>query len=481
MAKTIENKGFRMEVTPYEHEGNTYNRLSVSVGYRKGRGFYVTLHPVLTDGGEVYDFSRNPLSDTTWVNVLSAPRNNSAKLTAIYDNLRSGEQAIRKGFDGRDWEQLSATVKAIALGTTINDNQSTDKEATKTKESPVLKQYRDFKKKHPDTVMLFRQGDFYEAYEQDAETCGKVLGVTVTKQGTLTMTSFPHYALDTYLPKLQLWLGRRVAICDILETPKKKSTNNETNNKEEKTMATKKEIKAADLIGKTILAGKSAKYVVKAIDGDRLTTEFTIGNNEPMQCPVPWAQVQKMLEAGTWTVEDNSQSTVHSSQSENETPKPETSKPKTSKANDRQTTKRPTPQTTKYAYAPYTNKKGKKCAKIAGVTEEDEAYQHASELHASGSYERTKKGDKVFYIAFGPRYAEAAKQVCEAMNQGKSLAEMKAIIDKQTADNAQKREEWKAKRANGNAGYTAEQVAQMLNAVMSGGELPEDIKQAMAA
>lgn len=361
--------------------------------------------------------------------------------------------------------------------------------ATKTTESPVLKQYRDFKKKHPDRVLLFRQGDFYEAYEQDAETCGKVLGVTVTKQGTQTMTSFPYHALDTYLPKL-IKAGYLVAICDILETPKKKSTNNETNNKEDKTMATKT-IKAADLIGKTILAGKSAKYVVKAVDGDRLNTEFTIGNNEPMQCPVPWAQVQKMLEAGTWSIEGADATSkvqgdeVQGTKSEPEKPKAET-EPKAKPKKTKQEVKG------NYTYATYRNKKGKKCAKITGVTEQDEAYQHAPELHASGSFERDKQGNKQFYLCFGSRYAEAAKQVCEAMNQGKSLAQLKAIIDKQTADNAQKREEWKAKRAeraeqaNGNTnenakGYTAEQVAQMLNAVMSGGELPEDIKQAMAA
>lgn len=343
----------------------------------------------------------------------------------------------------------------------------------------MLKQYRDFKEKHPDRVLLFRQGDFYEAYEQDADTCGKVLGVTVTKQGTLTMTSFPYHALDTYLPKL-ISAGHRVAICDILETPKKKSTNNETNNKnkEEETMA--KTIKAADLIGKTILAGKSAKYVVKAVDGDRLTTEFTIGNNEPMQCPVPWAQVQKMLENGTWSIEGADATSkvqgdeVQGTKSEPEKPKAKT-EPKAKPKKTKQEVKG------NYTYATYTNKKGKKCAKITGVTEESEAYQHAAELHASGSFERDKQGNKQFYLCFGPRYAEAAKQVCEAMNAGKSLAQLKAIIDKQTADNAQKREEWKAKRANGNAGYTAEQVAQMLNAVMSGGELPEDIKQAMAA
>jgi len=114
MAKTIDYLGFRMDVTPYEHEGSTFNRLSVSVGYQKGRGFYVTLHPVLADGGELYDFSRNPLSDTTWIGVEQATKNNSKRLTAIYENVKQGQEAIRLCFDARKWERMEFIIVNLA-------------------------------------------------------------------------------------------------------------------------------------------------------------------------------------------------------------------------------------------------------------------------------------------------------------------------------------------------------------------------------
>ena len=87
--------------------------------------------------------------------------------------------------------------------------------------SPVMKQYNDFKKLHPDAVLLFRKGDFYETYEEDAETAAHILGITLTTRsddGT-KMAGFPHHALDIYLPKL-VRAGKRIAICDPLEDPK---------------------------------------------------------------------------------------------------------------------------------------------------------------------------------------------------------------------------------------------------------------------
>ena len=88
----------------------------------------------------------------------------------------------------------------------------------------MMKQYFDLKAKHPDAVMLFRCGDFYETYSEDAVTASEILGITLTKRAngqgkTVKMAGFPHHALDTYLPKL-IRAGRRVAICDQLEDPK---------------------------------------------------------------------------------------------------------------------------------------------------------------------------------------------------------------------------------------------------------------------
>ena len=91
--------------------------------------------------------------------------------------------------------------------------------------TPMMKQFHNLKSQHPDAILLFRCGDFYETYCEDAVTASQILGITLTRRnnkGTTAsteMAGFPHHALDTYLPKL-IRAGHRVAICDQLEDPK---------------------------------------------------------------------------------------------------------------------------------------------------------------------------------------------------------------------------------------------------------------------
>ncbi|MCH5177896.1 MAG: DNA mismatch repair protein MutS, partial [Prevotellaceae bacterium] len=93
--------------------------------------------------------------------------------------------------------------------------------------TPMMKQFYEFKTKHPDALLLFRCGDFYETYGDDAVVASEILGITLTKRSSATvsatnamaMAGFPHHALDTYLPKL-IRAGKRVAVCDQLEDPK---------------------------------------------------------------------------------------------------------------------------------------------------------------------------------------------------------------------------------------------------------------------
>ena len=91
-------------------------------------------------------------------------------------------------------------------------------------ETPLMKQYLEIKKKHPDAILLFRVGDFYETFSDDAITASEILGITLTRRANgaaqyVELAGFPHHALDTYLPKL-VRAGKRVAICDQLEDPK---------------------------------------------------------------------------------------------------------------------------------------------------------------------------------------------------------------------------------------------------------------------
>ncbi len=159
------------------------------------------------------------------------------------DNLRRAKEAFEKGdvklanqlFDEieknaeQHMAQFEATQNLVNQETTLREKKSELKElfnklASPEKElTPMMKQFYDLKEKHPDAMLLFRTGDFYETYEEDAKEAAKVLGITLTKSikqknaegKPLSMAGFPYHALDTYLPKL-IRSGHRVAICDQL-------------------------------------------------------------------------------------------------------------------------------------------------------------------------------------------------------------------------------------------------------------------------
>ena len=104
----------------------------------------------------------------------------------------------------------------------------------------ITKTYRELKEKHPGAILLFRMGDFYEVYGEDAEKASKILGITLTKSShtkdadgkPLAMAGFPYHALDIYLPKL-IRAGERVAICDQLENPKRSTEETVSSTTEE--------------------------------------------------------------------------------------------------------------------------------------------------------------------------------------------------------------------------------------------------------
>jgi len=100
----------------------------------------------------------------------------------------------------------------------------------------LMQQYAEMKKKHPDAILIFRVGDFYEIFSDDAIEASRILGITLTRRAngsaqSVELTGFPHHALDTYLPKL-VRAGKRVAICEQLENPKRKQKETEPLQKE---------------------------------------------------------------------------------------------------------------------------------------------------------------------------------------------------------------------------------------------------------
>ncbi len=119
--------------------------------------------------------------------------------------------------------------------------------------SPILSQFKSIKEKHPDAMLLFRRGDFYETYMDDAEKSSRILGITLTKNSKekdfegkpLKIAGFPYHALDTYLPKL-IRAGQRVAICDLLESPKQKVSEVVTPNKDPDSVPSQKQAVKAE-------------------------------------------------------------------------------------------------------------------------------------------------------------------------------------------------------------------------------------------
>lgn len=326
-------------------------------------------------------------------------------------------------------------------------------------ESPMSKQFRELKEKHPEALLLFRCGDFYETYEDDAKVAAKVLGITLTKSTTtgVRMAGFPHHALDTYLPKLVRYCNtpdaevKHIAICDMLPDPPKPKrgtteTNNESNNQqtsEDKTMKTKEtknenknvameaqvnnvktdvDIAEVDDIVPVVTKKKVAEAMVQAANGGPATT-MPLGKHGTLVI----AGVGGKKSEGRGKTEDVPQTSA----------KVQDSVPATGKLTYQTYEKTKVNKTTG---KPYTVTH----AKIMGFAATDEAYQRGVELHGAASGEMVD-GVKVLGLYFSHRYAAAAKLVCDALNAGKPFAECVAIIDNATEENAKKREEWKQK------------------------------------
>ena len=282
-------------------------------------------------------------------------------------------------------------------------------------------------------------------------------------------------AISFYFDKRK-WLELRslvifVAACGYTENADKRvkadmakenSSDNNQNNSEDEVM-TNETMKVAELIGKSVCNG-NAKYVIKSVDGDKVAVDFAMGDNAAKEMNMKAEQIEKLLQGG-WTVQGSEECRVKSeefataqedSKAEEPTAKTvnmgETKKPRGIMPKSKVTLKRKQPQTEpetkvgKLTYSTYTNAKGKTCAKISGFAETDAAYQQAVSLHGSATYENTKQG-RVNFLLFGPRYAEAAKTVCQMLNEGKTVADCQAVVDAATEERMAKREERKQKRA----------------------------------
>lgn len=145
-----------------------------------------------------------------------------AALSLAYQRAKKALQAAA--------EDAASAIAEVAQAEKVDDSSSPSGEDVRevapstAEQAPIIKQFQELKDKHPEALLLFRCGDFYESYMQDAEVCAEVLGITLTRRSgdKVSMAGFPYHALDTYLPKL-IRAGHRVAICDQIEDPKGKA------------------------------------------------------------------------------------------------------------------------------------------------------------------------------------------------------------------------------------------------------------------
>lgn len=174
--------------------------------------------------------------------------------TRVVQNIYNVEQTTMNANNHDAYVELLKTK-----GSQLSQNEKEQKG----KYSSIMKQWKELKGKHPDALLLFRIGDFYEMYKQDAKRGSEVLGITLTKMNgskDFHLAGFPHQALDTYLPKL-IRAGERVAICDQLESKKTVSQGFDAKAILNKAYATAKEVaKQSGMQYERVMVLQSAKY-----------------------------------------------------------------------------------------------------------------------------------------------------------------------------------------------------------------------------
>ena len=152
-------------------------------------------------------------------------RINEVQLAALSLDYKQSKSAVEQAQVAEVATEVAQEVAAEADAAEQDEHSEEKSEAPEEValgDSPVFKQFCDLKKKHPDALLLFRCGDSYKCYEEDAIKAAEILRLTdIVEDDKITVASFPYHALDSYLPRL-IRAGHRIAICDQLEAPKPK-------------------------------------------------------------------------------------------------------------------------------------------------------------------------------------------------------------------------------------------------------------------
>jgi antirestriction protein ArdC len=200
---------------------------------------------VLAGKLEAMKHATSPKVDGTPLHEEQEQRDNKEQTVRAENEKKNQEEKQRNSPEQKEKERREEKAKE-------EQTKAETKAVAAVVLSPMMKQFVDLKSKHPDAMLLFRVGDFYETYQQDAQKASRILGITLTKSNSqkgpdgkaAEMAGFPHHALDTYLPKL-IRAGERVAICDQLENPRTAKQNNSSEQSEESKQTVKEVVAPA--------------------------------------------------------------------------------------------------------------------------------------------------------------------------------------------------------------------------------------------
>lgn len=371
----------------------------------------------------------------------------------------------------------------------------------------VLKTYRELKAKHPDALLLFRCGDFYEVYGDDAKVCAKVLGITLTFRDLgehIDMAGFPHHALDTYLPKI-IRAGHRVAICDMPEPTTKlvrrgsdelttTATNNPTNNPQTTETNMKLNInnqnnETKNTVTNPAIVAPVSDHGALVIGKPGLTPESIEDAEFEEVKPEPVAEEKPKKKV---TIKRKKAAPIsEAQQAQVSTPIP---------TREGQGVGLPQVQ-----FSTYKTKKGDTAPQIIGFGGEDDprwkSHKDAGHKYVSASYRRDISGNKVYILLFGTKYMDVAKALAGAYNTNDVNAWHRAedacmaIYEQAQRDGKarweEKKQQWAEKKAEKAAQraadeqakkcYTKEDVAAMMQTLLNGGDVPEEIKAMIKA
>ena len=418
-------------IKPYTVNGQgeqEFNNLRVYVSYRKGSGFIVGYHPGWVSKGLgwgwgcVFDFGKNPLTSGAEVLAVPASKNSQKLMQAMYDLLNEADARtlIAELFNERDYNALTTALRNIATTPGWAKQELASIHAHKEDDNTT-------------STSTTKNSTTMANVEINADMVGRVL---------VMGSGFATYTIQSVSDEKVVCLFRSEGRPDI-PIPMKRgdfekllaSGNVHWQDEDEDEQPKQEQPKA-----ETTKAETKAEDEVEEVDAEEV-------EDEPKQEPVkPKLRVvtgkivqekvrEQPIEDDTEAEEVEDEDEPVEEETEDE---PKAEQPKSEPKRTKRTTAKG-----KYFIVPYTTKKGKEAVKIAGFSEDDEIRARGGELHAAKTCERIK-GKKYYELMFGPRYSEAARAMCDALNAGTDFDELLEIVETNTEALAQKRAEQKA-------------------------------------